>query len=1294
MARDVGIENHRSWLGYLQPVGLVVSPHALVQCQAYVDSDVVELQRALRQLIQFRSREEVRLDCTLFPKLFTELLGWRATDLRSAETKPDFTSIFLPEYQETITATHYAQIDPQADVPTALIRFCDANESFDDVPDIETIWKTSLQARFERLLRERGIAIGMLIGTTSLRLVFAPKGETSGFLTFPYQLMLEVQGRLVLSAFKMLFGADRWFTLPTKERLPALLSESRKYQNVVSTMLSEQVLAALFELLRGIEAADSRREGQLLRPVIEKHKDDIYHGCLTVLLRIVFLLYAEDRDLIPAHNVYVSSYSIKGLFDRLRSDESRFVDTMDQRFGAWAQLLTLFRVVYEGIDFPGFKLPPRRGHLFDPNRFPFLEGRAELPDGYNPPLVADGVVLRVLRNLMLLDGERISYRTLDVEQIGSVYETVMGFRLEIAEGPSIAIKAKKTHGAPIVINLETLLSKKKEERAQHFKDLTEQEIKADALKNANTLDELEAALDRRIARQATPRIAPKGSLILQPNDERRRSGSHYTPRALTAPIVKKALEPLLNALGTNPNAQDILNLKICDPAMGSGAFLVEATRQLSEALVKAWRHHKQTPTIPPDEDELLFARRLVAQRCIYGVDKNPMAVDLAKLSLWLATFARDHAFTFLDHSLKQGDSLVGLSLSQLARRTWEQGDDTPLFSVPLTEAIQSYLHLRKEIQSASEERNYEALAHLNSEADQYVARLRFVGDMILSVFFKASKDKERKQLLVEIQSKASAILQTDESFKFGRVLPDGLSSFHWELEYPEVFQRDPSGFDALVGNPPFLGGSKLSSAMGKTYLEWLGHHYPYSHGKSDLVSYFFRAAFDLCRSSGSVSLLATNSIRQGDTRATGLEFILKNGGCIYSARTRLQWPGIAAVIVALVHITRSKSTLHSAIELDGRKVGRISSYLFHMGPDDSPSVLVENTSLVHSGTNINGKGFVLSQEERDSFVTKDRNNLQLIRPYLGGEEMNESPLGKASRFIIYAEDRDEDQLKAFPDLYRRLHQTVRIQREGSSEERLKKLWWRYSRPARDLYQSIGTRKRILASGRAGSHLSFIFQSPEVIFSDSLTLFLFDDFAGFALLQSRVHEVWARFFGSSLKDDFRYIPEDCFATFPIPANIQTNGTVTEAGNSYYTFRAQLMERGLEGLTTIYNRFHDPDEQSEDILRLRELHSQMDRAILNSFGWADINPICGFDLEYEEDTEDSETGRNKKKPWRFRWQDSVRDDVLARLLNLNAKLAEAERLKGTTEPHDAGSSSHHTGRASGHSSEKSPRKKRPQ
>jgi hypothetical protein len=272
-------------------------------------------------------------------------------------------------------------------------------------------------------------------------------------------------------------------------------------------------------------------------------------------------LSAEDRGLMSDDEVYVKHYSVTGLFERLRTDDGQHTDTMDQRYGAWAQLLTLFRLVHDGGRHGKLRLPARHGYLFHPDRYPFLEGRTlPSPSGrgvggeglrLTPPLVADGVIYRVLNNLLMLDGERISYRSLDVEQIGSVYETIMGFRLETARGRSIAIRPTKPHGAPTTINLEALRAVPGKDRAKWLKDQTGQSLTGaalTALKDADTPDALVAALAKKIASALTPNPVPKGSMILQPSDERRRSGSHYTPRSLTEPIVRKTLEPVLARL--------------------------------------------------------------------------------------------------------------------------------------------------------------------------------------------------------------------------------------------------------------------------------------------------------------------------------------------------------------------------------------------------------------------------------------------------------------------------------------------------------------------------------------------------------------------------------------------------------------------------------------------------------------------------------------------------------------------------------------------------------------------------
>ncbi|GFE72084.1 hypothetical protein CFPU101_46940 [Chroococcus sp. FPU101] len=186
----------------------------------------------------------------------------------------------------------------------------------------------------------------------------------------------------------------------------------------------------------------------------------------------------------------------------------------------------------------------------------------------------------------------------------------------------------------------------------------------------------------------------------------------------------------------------------------------------------------------------------------------------------------------------------------------------------------------------------------------------------------------------------------------------------------------------------------------------------------------------------------------------------------------------------------------------------------------------------------------------------------------------------------------------------------------------------------------------------------------MVFANTLAVLAFQNYSTFSILQSRIHENWARFLGSSMKDDLRYTPSDCFETFPFPnLTPDTEERLENFGQEYYEFRAQLMQRNNQGLTETYNRFHDPDETDEDIIHLRELHQQMDRAVLDAYGWTDIPTDCEFLLDYEED---DETGSKRKKPYRYRWPSEVHDEVLARLLELNqARYDEEVRLGKKTQ-----------------------------
>jgi hypothetical protein len=176
-----------------------------------------------------------------------------------------------------------------------------------------------------------------------------------------------------------------------------------------------------------------------------------------------------------------------------------------------------------------------------------------------------------------------------------------------------------------------------------------------------------------------------------------------------------------------------------------------------------------------------------------------------------------------------------------------------------------------------------------------------------------------------------------------------------------------------------------------------------------------------------------------------------------------------------------------------------------------------------------------------------------------------------------------------------------------------------------------------------------------IYSEALVVFAAATASALCVLQSRPHELWARFFGSSLEDRLRYTPSDCFETFPFPPAWESDPTLESAGRDYYEFRAAVMVGNNEGLTATYNRFHDPEETSPEILRLRELHTGIDRTVLDAYGWPDLQPTSVFLLDYEEEggeEAESDRLRRRKRPWRYRWTDRFRDDVLARLLALNS------------------------------------------
>ena len=831
-------------------------------------------------------------------------------------------------------------------------------------------WKASPATRMMELLHATDVRLGLVTNGEHWMLVDAPRGETTGFASWYATLWLEEP--LTLRAFRSLLGVSRFFSAADADTLEQMLKDSATHQQEVTDRLGYQVREAVEEIIRALDRIDQDEKRQLLAGVSEP---ELYRAALTVMMRLVFLFSAEERDLLLLGDpLYDEHYAVSTLVARLQETaDQQGEEILERRHDAWVRLLSTFRAVYGGVQHERMKLLPYAGNLFDPDQFPFLEGRkpgTTWKDTPATPLLIDNrTVLHLLRSLQYLElhGEarRLSFRALDIEQIGHVYEGLLDHTAKRATEPVLSLTAAKGDEPEVALSeLERLQAKGEAELLKFLKEQTGRSENALAKALATPKEGVEAkklraacgnddALFNRVrpfsglVRNDTfdrPVVIRKGSVYVTAGTDRRSSGTHYTPRSLTEPIVQYTLEPLVYvgpAEGKPKeewklrSAKELLDLKICDMACGSGAFLVQACRYMSERLVEAWedaeKRHPGVPgitpegsastgaaneqLIPKDTDErLAYARRIVAQRCLYGVDKNPLAAEMAKLSLWLLTLAKDKPFTFLDHAIRCGDSLVGVSDEQLKTFSLDGqgvGITLPNFLNMIPKIMEATRLLRVRLEKIADNTisNVEEKHRLFDNIRFQTKRLNYAADRLLAANWQAAKTAERVMLLRKaLQEVDDRIRDVDSNMleDEGRARRKEVGCprpLNWALEFPEVF-LERGGFDAFVGNPPFLGGIRIRSALGEDYLRFLQSYWG-GGNRADLCAYFFRRARSLVGRDAMIGLLATNSISQGDTREFGLDQLVKGGGldhpgnrqpylagdCEPRSRSRLVEPG-------------------------------------------------------------------------------------------------------------------------------------------------------------------------------------------------------------------------------------------------------------------------------------------------------------------------------------------------------------------------------------------------------------------
>nr|WP_306284183.1 type IIL restriction-modification enzyme MmeI [Streptomyces sp. Termitarium-T10T-6] len=752
-----------------------------------------------------------------------------------------------------------------------------------------------------------------------------------------------------------------------------------------------------------------------------------------------------------------------------------------------------------------------------------------------------------------------------------------------------------------------------------------------------------------------------GSLFVTESSLRKNTGTHYTPRSLAEEVVRHALEPLVYEPGplqtadestwVPKSAREILELKVADIAMGSAAFLVAACRYLADRLIEAWAREERedavtyraagrgvdtVTSVDAESDPVVVeARRQIIEHCLYGVDINPMAVEMAKLSLWLVSMDPERPFTFLDDRLVAGDSLLGVSsMDQLTAVHLDVAKGDLLGAEADTETLVAEVvaarHAITELGDSPEElaQKRELLRGIREKT----AKLRLVGDLIAGAalatcasgrvawyedeggervrdMFPAAARLARDVVPTAVADESEVVTGAREQAAewLASELPAGglqRVPVHWPLEFPEVF-AERGGFDAVVGNPPFLGGKKLTGSLGEAYREHLVDYLALGQrGSADLVSYFTLRVHELLNKSGQAGIIATNTLAQGDTREVGLDQLDASGVEIRRAVKSAPWPSRSAVLeYCAVWISKATVAAQAARILDGASTPNGISTSLNPATREASWVmpLNKNSGISHIGAYVLGLGFTLPQDEAHAWIQEDQRYTEILFPYVNGQDINNHPRHLTDRWIINFFDRPIEIAKRFPRAYAKILRDVKPERDESNRKVYRERWWQYAEKQKSMVEAIAPLRQCIVITRVSKVVMPVIMPTGQVFSEATAVFASDDTALLAALSSAPHYWWAIDRASTMKGDLRYTPTDVFQTLVRP---MTTDRLRTAGAHLDVFRRELMIRRTIGLTATYNLVHDKTCQDADIVELRRIHEEIDKATVEAYGWHDL------------------------------------------------------------------------------------------
>ncbi|MBT8224278.1 MAG: N-6 DNA methylase [Dactylosporangium sp.] len=1240
-----------------------------------------------------------------------DVAGWRETLRWGAETIGGITAT-SPNRQVTVVPQAALEGDTGLGALVSVVDRCDSlHHAGTDG------WAASPIDRMEAMLRVSGIPIGLVTDGRWWALVCARPGAMVASGIVDAQTWTEEPR--TRDAFCTLIQRRYLIGGAPEDRLPRLFEESVAAAEEITEALGGQVRRAVEWLIQAFAetAAEARRRGQ--PDPLPEDPHEVYHAAVTVMMRVVFLLFAEERGLLPQSQLFTGGYGISDELNRLKAQcPGEDKEPLDSTYLTWHRLLATSQALYQGATFENMRLPAYGGSLFDPAQFPFLTATGDTGTLLLP--ICDRVMHRVLSSVQeaQLKGDdlrRISFRDIDVEQIGYIYEGLLGYScIRVSDQVILGLKGTSgaepeiplhiledladTHPTPKALAGAIITWLKDDQPAAKpptattlAKQLSATDGRDTADRHLRALTGGDEQLRTRLLRWAgitrpdlrdRPTVVLDGGLLVVETPSRRNAGAHYTPRSLAEEVVHHALEPLCYQPGPHQtphqeqwrllSADDLLSLKVADIACGSGAFLVAAARYLAARLVEAWI--AEDPANAHRKDLHLHAIRQVVASCLYGADINEMAVEMCKLSLWLVSLDRDLPFSFVDDKIFHGNSLLGITdLKQLRALHIDPPKDqqTALWGTNMDDVIRRAVEIRRRLATEVEEhdpqRSASAKRRQLGRLHELTGQLRTVADGVIAAGLRlgGKPGRQLNEAYEDLREAVNTAYPADDRVADSAFLESSIEEgltptvrtdysrwkpLHWAVEAPDVVV-DHGGFDAVIGNPPFLGGKKLTGAMGTNMRDWLVNRLAYGvSGHADLAGYFLLRTSGISTRCGGLGLIATNTIAQGDTREVGLDQLAAKGFELTRAIQSAPWPATSANLeYAAIWGTYAKVHESSIRIANGVAAPSITTLLEPAGRTvGTPARLAENDGKAFIGSYALGMGFIVAQSEVEQWIARDERNRSVLFPYLGGEDLNSRPDCSASRWIIDFSNMPLEISARYAEPFERVERTVRPERAKASRAVAEANWWQHFRNRPMLRMAIANLDEVLAIALVSRTVMPVRVSSNQVFSHKIGVFASVSYANQAVLSSSLHTTWVCKYSSTMRADINYSPSDVFLTFPQPSATET---LTESGSRLDAERREIMLRRELGLTKLYNLINDPeiaDADDADVARMRQIHVELDEAVMAAYGWSDVPLKHGFHT-YRQMT---------------RWTvcPAARVEILDRLLEENLRRAAAEKLSG--------------------------------